>query len=1558
MKNTMKHNNLLILVLASLAVLLPLACENPTDVGLGAAVDLTAPDVQVTAPDYMANVPEEFTLTGTVADDRDITEILVEFKPGIRWWRWNNAGEGWMTSTDQTAWTAATGALWTPVSEKEGSWSVPVSLAGSSEGEYTFRVTATDSRGNTSADSVKERTFVIDNTPPTSFVTSPVLRTQAELDPLVLGDPEQMGLMFNETLVLSGYQEENRNIASLRVRLVDGGGHTCYETILGENTTLWPASASGNLWNWTLTIPGNLLLDDGGIPLAGKNTLQVITVSTDRAGNADTVNAGRLCWWPESDTPWATVPADSEVYPGTTIMGNSFDDDGVAEVRFTLRRPDLPAFLQESEYTPASPMGTCTWSLTAPAGTGSYTLTVVPVDDGGAAGTPVTMNFTVPDIRVPQVSLTTPDLTASLFGNAAGSVSFAGTATDDQGVAQLKMAWVKPGNDETPFLSGNATPWNIPSGSVYTDGDGNIIWLVTLGAPVTETDGRISRSFSRTVNLFSDLGIGSGVVLGNQQFILRASDAEGLVKTQKAVTTGDWNPPVLDFNTVIVKSGATETPYAITSGLNLPMMNPGDQVMVTGTWTDDSTTVWSDRSRIGAASLLWNGTTRAVTVAADGTWSTGWFDPGTSAMATLEASLADLGSNTAILRGSLFIETYVPTLTRISSAADDGVYGAGILIPLYLEFNKDVTFSGGTTPTLTLNNGRTAAYLSGNGTRVHTFGYTVAPGDDTAALNVTALTAAGNTWRDSSLQTATMTLPTGVNSLAGNRTLKIDTVAPTLTGLRNLTGAGSYKAGRVILIEATFSETVNYTGSWTLSLDTGATATLQSRIDGRTLLFSYTTGAGQNTTTLAVTALNKVLAATLTDLADNDIASTPAIPGGGALTGGTAIIDTTAPAVPGLSGVTAGVHYSAVTAALTGEAGALIEYSLNSGTDWNTGTSVTVSENGDYDLTARQTDAAGNVSSNRTILAFSIDAGALVSQVTSSTADGTYKGGDTVTLQVKFRKPVWVTGTGTPTLLLNALDLNDDPVAVSYTGGSGSDTLTFGYTVGTRDRALRLDCASTSALATNGAVIRDAASGGNNINSQLTLPTPGSASSLAGTKNIRILAGLPTLDSHTLSADNTTLTLTFSQPVYKGTGNLVIEQDSFVVPPVLTETRYNEIVSRLSGADRTLVEGAYSLTINGGTYNGGIFSPDLSGKYVLKYTYDTDNASLIAAFRAAGAHQVTLAVTGSRVTGAGTMDIVLTLTGSYALPVMGAEYSLIIPGTAFVDQLAQPYAGATAGQILFTAGGIEPPVFRMDKKSETLSLAGATVTAVQPLTIPVKIDCPTPGTTIYYTRNYNEVLAAGSTAGAAPAEPALPSAASTLYAGPFDIGTAALDRGNKYYMKARAVKGGVWSSASSEAAFRTVIRYASGSDRNYGARTVTPIAGGTSITGTACSMWVRGSDCLAGSVTTPGFPFSWDDTELDMIRLMTRDGATWDWYWMTWDVGVTGYILFVVGATPQTLADAENGPAWYGWWNNGGVGSLVDIPMLPGECRSLTGGGFEALGGYGGNIHARPGWRF
>ena len=108
----------------------------------------------------------------------------------------------------------------------------------------------------------------------------------------------------------------------------------------------------------------------------------------------------------------------------------------------------------------------------------------------------------------------------------------------------------------------------------------------------------------------------------------------------------------------------------------------------------------------------------------------------------------------------------------VTASPAAAVLGAGALAVLTLRLDGTATVAGGT-PTLTLNNGATAAYVSGSGTNALSFDYTVALGQDTPDLAVSAINLNGATVTDQSGDA--VGLSGAVSSLPG--TLSIASIA-------------------------------------------------------------------------------------------------------------------------------------------------------------------------------------------------------------------------------------------------------------------------------------------------------------------------------------------------------------------------------------------------------------------------------------------------------------------------------------------------------------------------------------------------------------------------------------------------------------------------------------------------------------------------------------------------------------------------------------------------------------------------------------------------------------
>ena len=252
----------------------------------------------------------------------------------------------------------------------------------------------------------------------------------------------------------------------------------------------------------------------------------------------------------------------------------------------------------------------------------------------------------------------------------------------------------------------------------------------------------------------------------------------------------------------------------------------------------------------------------------------------------------------------------VPSVVASGSGIDgsgNGDLNAGHVVTFTVTMSEVVTVAGGV-PTLSLNNGGTANYSGGSNSNALTFSYTVGAGQDTSDLAVTSFNLNGATVSDAAGNSAdvagAVTNPPGI--------LQIDTTAPTVpsvvasgSGIDG-SGNGDLNAGHVVTFTVTMSEVVTVAGGVpTLSLNNGGTANYSGGSESNALTFSYTVGAGQDTSDLAVTSFN-LNGATVSDAAGNSAN----VAGAATNPAGILQIDTTAPTVPSVVASGSGIDGS------------------------------------------------------------------------------------------------------------------------------------------------------------------------------------------------------------------------------------------------------------------------------------------------------------------------------------------------------------------------------------------------------------------------------------------------------------------------------------------------------------------------------------------------------------------------------------------------------------------------------------------------------------------------
>ncbi|SCB75996.1 gliding motility-associated C-terminal domain-containing protein [Chitinophaga costaii] len=371
-------------------------------------------------------------------------------------------------------------------------------------------------------------------------------------------------------------------------------------------------------------------------------------------------------------------------------------------------------------------------------------------------------------------------------------------------------------------------------------------------------------------------------------------------------------------------------------------------------------------------------------------------------------------------------------------------------------------------------------------------------------------------------------------NLAATNTVSVqfDPTAPTVTAV---TGPANdtYLATETMDFTVTFSEAVYVTGSPYLEINIGGSVVHAAFLSSaaNSLIFRYTVVDGDNDAD-GVTPGSLVLnGGTIADEATNDAGLT--LQNIADLT--QVLVNTKHPTVV-ISGpaqanadfpvnITFSEAMGAVSAAdliVDGLTGASVQ-SLTTTDHIHYTATVSLPAGSLGNLTLQLPEAVvksevGNFNQASNILTVNIDNIPPVITTVTVPADGIYQKGQTLTFKVKFSEPVTLTGP-----LLLPINLDAHHVQANYQAGSGTNVLTFSYTVQLNDldmNGIELD----SALNASGATLRDAM--GNDAD--LTLNDVG------GTSNIFVNAVRPTVTIATPAAAVTgafTITITFSEYV-------------------------------------------------------------------------------------------------------------------------------------------------------------------------------------------------------------------------------------------------------------------------------------------------------------------------------------------------------------------------------------------------------------------------------------------
>ncbi|AFY80093.1 Ig-like domain-containing protein [Oscillatoria acuminata] len=492
-----------------------------------------------------------------------------------------------------------------------------------------------------------------------------------------------------------------------------------------------------------------------------------------------------------------------------------------------------------------------------------------------------------------------------------------------------------------------------------------------------------------------------------------------------------------------------------------------------------------------------------------------------------------------------------PTIANISS--DSGTPGDGITNDATLIFagtaeaNSTVTlFKDGTSI------GTATADASGNWTFDYT-GTTLADGNYN--FTATATDAASNTSSPSVAFAVT-----------------VDTTAPTVT-INQDPGQPDPTAGTTVNFEVVFSETV--TGLNDTDITIGGTAgatTANVTGSGTTYNVAVTgmTGPGTITASVNAGAVTDVAGniSTASTSSDNEVTYDNTSPTVTSITRADAnpsnagLVNYTVTFSEDVTGVNATdfslAPGSIADAAITSVTGSGDTYTITINTGTGDGTVQLNLTDDDTIINSLSVPLGGVGTGNgdSTSQIYTVDkTEATVTTITSTLANGSYPVGQVIPISVTFDEVVTVTGT--PELTLNSGG------SATYNSGTGTNTLTFNYTVATGESATDLEA---TALSLAGGTITDAA--GNNAT--LTVPTAGSASSLGGAKNFVIDTTVPTVTLASTAA-------------------------SIVNAPFEVSATFSETVTGFAATDISVTNGTVSSLTGSGTSYSFMVTPTGDG---------------------------------------------------------------------------------------------------------------------------------------------------------------------------------------------------------------------------------------------------------------------------------------------------------------------------------------------------------------------------
>ena len=428
--------------------------------------------------------------------------------------------------------------------------------------------------------------------------------------------------------------------------------------------------------------------------------------------------------------------------------------------------------------------------------------------------------------------------------------------------------------------------------------------------------------------------------------------------------------------------------------------------------------------------------------------------------------------------------------------------------------------------------------------------------------------------------------PAKANTQTSTLALNIDTIAPEISTLSHTHSDLVVRDANTVPFSVTFTEPMAISPKISIgSLVTNATMTISPSTNSQTWNYNWNVPSGNDgivsatvsatdlfgniytgTNSLSFTIDNVSPTITLTENdADNILLVSES-------TLFTASVNETVSGVPTMTiETTVGTTNDVLTAA---------------GADWTYSYTAPSNYSGVVSFTVSLLDVAGNISTaTKTLTVDSVTAS--LTLISSPNANGKYTdndnnpaSSDTISITLTFSEEVAVSSSTYPYLTLNTLPSQN----AFYSGGSGTQTLTFSYMV--MDGGETADLGVTNIVLPTGVFIKDLA--GNPAD--LSLGTLNASSgNLSDTKDIEIRAKDPTLTTLTAitnnsttnfgATDGNTVTYNFTSDIDLLSSSVSMTFDSFTSQPTLTQSNSGNTYTLSFNVDANTPEGALQFNL-------------------------------------------------------------------------------------------------------------------------------------------------------------------------------------------------------------------------------------------------------------------------------------------------------------------------------------------------------------------------------------------